>query len=465
MAIEVHTRELSIISFNMHGFNQGCIVIEDLIVKYNPNIILIQEHWLTPTNLIKLDKFIGYVAYGCSAMSDAVESGLLRGRPFGGVSILINKNIRQLCEILNCSERFAIVKVANYIIVNVYLPCIGTVDRLHVCDDIFNEIGATLSQYQDCEYIIAGDFNVDLDHSDTVSHIVNNFCHANSFVRCDILSGTPKCNTYSNLALNHHSTIDYMLTTSADNFIHFEVLDPDINFSDHLPIMCSVEIAVTKASGSTHSNFVHNLHEPIQLRWDRADLISYYQLTGEQLKPILASIEALCGRYEFSDKPKNCTAFVDHVYGSIVDIMVMCANQFVPHCRRNFFKFWWDEEMDLLKEASIESDRIWKDAGKPKQGPIFIKRQSCRLQYRNRIRENLKEELTSYSNDLHDALLAKNGTTFWKIWRSKFKCKNKPLDVEGSSDANIIVDKFANFFPSAVLLIMLLKPRSYARIS
>ena len=38
--------------------------------------------------------------------------------------------------------------------------------------------------------------------------------------------------------------------------------------------------------------------------------------------------------------------------------------------------------MSLLKEASVESDRVWKAAGKPRNGPIFAKRQSCRLSYR-----------------------------------------------------------------------------------
>jgi hypothetical protein len=237
-----------------------------------------------------------------------------------------------------------------------------------------------------------------------------------------------------------------MLTTSAAKLINFDVLDPNINFTDHLPIICSVEITVNQTAGSTHVNVEHNSHKLIQLRWDRADLISYCQYTGEQLKPILASIDALHSNYEHSERLTSCTAEIDRIYDDIVTIMVGCANQFVPHCRKNFFKFWWDEEMDLLKEASIESNRIWKDAGKPKQGPIFVKRQSCRLQYRNRIRENQNQALSAYSNDLHDALLEKDGTTFWKVWRSKLEYKNKPLDVEGSSDANIIVDKFANFF-------------------
>ena len=56
------------------------------------------------------------------------------------------------------------------------------------------------------------------------------------------LFGKPKRDTYSNLALNHHSTMDYMLTTLASNVIDFDNLDPDINFFDHLPLMCTVEI-------------------------------------------------------------------------------------------------------------------------------------------------------------------------------------------------------------------------------
>ena len=39
---------LKIISFNMHGFQQGCSVIDDLIEQEQPDIFMLQEHWLTP---------------------------------------------------------------------------------------------------------------------------------------------------------------------------------------------------------------------------------------------------------------------------------------------------------------------------------------------------------------------------------------------------------------------------------
>ena len=164
------------------------------------------------------------------------------------------------------------------------------------------------------------------------------------------------------------------------------------------------------------------------------------------MESILLYVTEISRSYDQNDQQIDYKSVINYIYDDIVSTLVVGANQYVPHCRKNFFKFWWNEVIALLKEASISSNRIWKAADKPKQGPIFNKRQSCRLQYRNRIRENQNNELSAYSNDLHDALMGKNGTTFWKVWRSKFHCKNKPLDVEGHSDANIIADKFAQFF-------------------
>jgi len=40
----------------------------------------------------------------------------------------------------------------------------------------------------------------------------------------------------------------------------------------------------------------------------------------------------------------------------------------------------------------------------------------------------------SYTNDLHEALLRKNGTEFWKCWRSKFECNKKFTEVDGCVD-------------------------------
>jgi len=47
---------LSIMSYNMHGYNQGFQTLRDLTLSMSPDIILLQEHWLTPVNLYKFDQ-------------------------------------------------------------------------------------------------------------------------------------------------------------------------------------------------------------------------------------------------------------------------------------------------------------------------------------------------------------------------------------------------------------------------
>jgi exonuclease III len=443
--------KLKIISYNMHGFNQGHSSVEELIQLLNPDVFLLQEHWLTPANMYKLSVFSDYFVYGCSAMSKTVEMGVLSGRPFGGVCFLINSNIRELCTSIVNSERFAIVKICNYILVNIYLPCAGSKDRLVTTEDIFYEIRSWLDQYSDYECIIAGDFNVDLDCQDPMAQLISKFCEERSLNRCDNLFDKAKCYTYVNMALNHYSTIDYMLTSSPHEIIDFEVIDPDINYSDHLPLMLTFN-AILKPNSLCHSNKpAVRSNAPVhkQLRWDRADLISYYQYTGSVLAPIMDKVNEVTTNYSQSSH-YEVSDTIDKLVTETTNALIDGATKFVPQYRKDFFKFWWNEEMELLKEASIESNRIWKAAGRPRNGPLFDKRQSCRLLYRKRIRENQRNATSVYTNELHSALLKKDGSSFWKVWRSKFDCSKNPVEVEGCMDANVITDKFASYFSAPV---------------
>ena len=73
--------------------------------------------------------------------------------------------------------------------------------------------------------------------------------------------------------------------------------------------------------------------------------------------------------------------------------------------------------MSSLKDDSIDSNKLWKAAGKPRQWPILIEGNYVD---RKRIRDGEKLIQSSYTNDLHDSLIHKNGPDFWRCWRSKF---------------------------------------------
>ena len=77
----------------------------------------------------------------------------------------------------------------------------------------------------------------------------------------------------------------------------------------------------------------------------------------------------------------------------------------------------------ILKDATVESDRAWKGSGRPRNGTIFLRQPSCRVQYRRRFREKEKSATEIYTNDLHAALLQKRRTAFWQCWPSKLESK------------------------------------------
>jgi hypothetical protein len=113
----------SIVTFNMHGYNQGFDAVNEIICTYEPSCILLQEHWLTPAVLHKLDVFSDYFAIGTSAMCDAVESSAVFGRPFGGVAVLVHKRFATCCSVICTGDRVIALLVNDLVIVNVYLPC------------------------------------------------------------------------------------------------------------------------------------------------------------------------------------------------------------------------------------------------------------------------------------------------------------------------------------------------------
>ena len=65
---------------------------------------------------------------------------------------------------------------------------------------------------------------------------------------------------------------------------------------------------------------------------------------------------------------------VDALYDKVVNELRFAADVFIPKCEKNFYKFWWNDELDALKEDAAVSCRNWKNAGKPRHGPIHVTR-------------------------------------------------------------------------------------------
>jgi len=192
----------------MRGYNQGRVGILELINKLRPDVIMVQEHWLTPDNLHKLDNIsTDYFIFGSSAMNERVCSGPLYGRPFGGTAMLINKCHTSSTHSLGSSDRFTAIKISNSLLITVYFPCVGTPQREFICTDLLSELDALISANPNCKYLIAGDFNTNLDSNVAVSLQINEFISNNNFHRCDVISPVSNKFTYFNETAGCSTTI------------------------------------------------------------------------------------------------------------------------------------------------------------------------------------------------------------------------------------------------------------------
>jgi len=65
--------------------------------------------------------------------------------------------------------------VGNALIVNLYLPCVGTADRMDIIEHIMCNVSVWIQKYKERIVIIGGDFNTDLDKHNPAADFLNNF--------------------------------------------------------------------------------------------------------------------------------------------------------------------------------------------------------------------------------------------------------------------------------------------------
>jgi hypothetical protein len=114
----------------------------------------------------------------------------------------------------------------------------------------------------------------------------------------------------------------------------------------------------------------------------------------------------------FSELRNDIIRQLDTLYVQIVDSLCSAADSCVPVIAEDYFKYWWDEEMNILKSNSCTSHTDWQAAGRPGSGPIYEAKRVAKAVYKRRIREHKVVEMNSVSNSLHEVLLSKSQNNF-----------------------------------------------------
>src|ERR1051325_7932747 len=481
--------QVSIVSFNMHGFNQGHCTLNKLCSSddLNIDVILLQEHWLTPDNMHKLRLFsTNYSCFGISAMENSISQGVLRGRPFGGVLILIKAPLNARIKYHKCSERLVAIAMGDYLFISAYFPKVCNSSDSCIVQAMFAEIEEIVNLNPNLNIILGGDCNTNIDINNQNSESLLKFIDSVGAVSCHGLINSNLDYTYCHDSLQYFSYIDYIFISrsiSAD-LRDFKVLEVPHNLSDHLPIFVSLSIDNSLKSNSANINSINDKAIHKNLRWDHAALPVYYEITRQLLEPLSEHINCAYSSWVQKDnsnlytdydhglsesnalnersRPNSNTAAnicsnnpaaqqcIDELYKLLVNALQTAANVAIPCIKSDSLKFWWNQEVKELKQKSCSTFSDWINGGRPKTGILYEAKRVAKAAYKRCIKENQKLEKEVVSNSLHDALICKSQNTFWKAWQNKFgKKKSSQKVINGLADNQCIADEFASYFSAA----------------
>lgn len=249
------------------------------------DVICVQEHWLAPDNLNCLNNFNSdYVGFSSSAMETVLGKNILRGRPFGGVGTLVNKQHVHKTKCLTREDRYLILSVYDYFIVNVYMPVCKDSDVYKNCVlEILAGISNVFDQYPNAKIIMAGDFNCDVGSNSIGGKLIQQFMQDHKLICCDKWCDSSLQFTYCHASLGHRSFVDHILISgSLEHTVQScAILDSGTNLSDHLPV--TLKLLVTDSIDHGVSHRATKDVKLTKLRWDKANLNNYYWDTFNNL--------------------------------------------------------------------------------------------------------------------------------------------------------------------------------------
>jgi hypothetical protein len=219
--------------------------------------------------------------------------------------------------------------------------------------------------------------------------------------------------------------------------------DTGENLSDHCPLRSILNLNVKNLHIS--DSLFKTAKRRYKMRWDKADLLSYYTQSGSLLKSIVTPVALLhCSVGCQCDSHK---LGINQYYNNIVNMLTRSTAGCVPKIPHNCLKPYWSDDLDRLKMISIDMHNLWRMVGSPRQGVINAARLTAKLDYKHAVKQAALNFEQNNVNELDNLFADKRPKDFWRCWNSKFKKSlSQPVTIEGQSDPAAIADTFKHFY-------------------
>ena len=98
------------------------------------------------------------------------------------------------------------------------------------------------------------------------------------------------------------------------------------------------------------------LENEYKQRWDKADLMLYYATTGAYLQTIDVPKHLLHDNVNYQME-------IEKFYAGIVHALTDASKASVPNIPYRALKDFWNDDLDYLKQQSIDIHNLWKGIG------------------------------------------------------------------------------------------------------
>jgi len=287
------------------------------------------------------------------------------------------------------------------------MPCLnGSCEQDIEYESIVGCLQGIIDNNRGCNFVFGGDLNISkLQATANAYNMLSEFCSRNNIIWLEPLDGSVQYTFHAD-SMGHFSLIDHMLVSEClvqdHNSVTIHV--DDSNVSDHYAISCRVDTGITGGIKSNASD-----RKDVKLLWDKADVNLYHLVLQQQVSQIILPVDALLC---VCDASCSHDLLIDKYYQDIVNCLINASKQSVPSQKVGFQKFWWNEELDDLKAATIEATSVWRCAGCPRSGPVNDNRLQCKYKYKLAIKTAAAEADRSFNDDLYYKLCTKDDQAF-----------------------------------------------------
>ena len=449
-------KQFTIASHNLHSYKKSSTFHKQCIDSYG-GVWMAQELWLPENRLSQLTS-LGVQFVARSGMEDAVSSGIMRGRPYGGVSIAWSPDMDHVIKpLINYRhKRIVCVEISAdphpLLLISVYMPFYDASKRTECMAETADAIAMLeeiLSDHPLHQFIIGGDLNTELRGHSPFDQLWSNFVTKYDLLCCDQFNNNNNNNnnnnfTYFHDSLNQRKWIDHFLVSAsiAPSTENHCILDLGDNTSDHHPIKLDIKCNIQ----AEPEKIIPPAKSP-SLKWEKC---TQEQKTNysNRLAELLHRSHSVIKRCNIAHCQRgDCIASLQMEYDNLTQI-INVADKVLPRHKPGVEKHWWTSELTALRNQCMEIHRLWLLEEKPRSGPTNDERCRVRAAYKRAIRHAQKKPKQDSWNRLHNTLSSKSTTEFWKSWR-KLYCKNQSdlhTVVNGVTSKTEIAESFKNHF-------------------